>query len=177
MIENLLVNSNEVTWSFGNKIIKIELDNVFYASSDEENEYISIECGTNFIKDSVYFYDFNGELQFSYILSLGVLNWNTSNVEKSLEIKNLKDVGYFPQKQRVFVLAGDCVQGYDLLGEFLYNIKSPNGYKMIYFGEYKDSLFVVCDGDKNHEDKFGRFRVNFIIDKDSGNLTKGELAY
>lgn len=180
MVENLSVNSNDISWDSNNKNILIKVDNAFFASEDKKNEYIYIESGKNFIKDRVCYYDFNGNLDFLYDLKSGVIEWTYNDEKRKLVLNNLKEVGYYPKKNRILVLFSDeapKAQGYNLSGEYLYHIDAPTGYGMVYFGESDDSLLVVCDGDKQNEDKFGRFRVNFKIDIINGNLTKGNLAY
>ena len=95
-------------------------------------------------------------------------------------IENLIQVGYFSNKQLLLIMYGSNereVVGLDIEGNFLYNIDSPIGYKMIYFQETSDNVLIVCDGDENHKDKYGRSRMNFELDILTGKLILKGLAY
>ncbi|MDY0406299.1 hypothetical protein P5G51_013670 [Virgibacillus sp. 179-BFC.A HS] len=114
-----------------------------------------------------------------YDLKLGLIRWNEKGRSQELTIKDLIQVGYFPRKRTILIMRNTSkreVIGLDLEGNFLYDVHPPKGYVMIYFQEFADYLSIVCDGDKNHEDKFGRNRINFKLDTIDGSLKKENLA-
>lgn len=99
---------------------------------------------------------------------------------KKINVNDLKQVGFFPQEQRIFIICSCEKQellGYDLEGNYLFKVNNPIGFHMLYFTKLKDKIMVVCDGSKTHEDEYGRFRYNFFMDTNTGKLTKGGLAY
>ncbi|MEH7505456.1 hypothetical protein V7152_26260 [Neobacillus drentensis] len=51
-------------------------------------------------------------------------------------------------------------------------ISEPNGYSMEYLTEIDQSPVVVCEGDENHVDNFGRGRMNFFINLKTEQLKK-----
>ena len=180
MIENLMVTSGSVNWNFNNKEISIEIENAFFASEIKETNLIKIDCGKNFIESKVYYYNFEGNLELSYNLYTFTIEWFFRDVKKRLVIANINQVEFFLQYKRFFVLSGSEEQkiyGYRIDGKQLFEVNAPEGFKMLYFTRIKEQVVIVCDGDKEQKDAFGRYRYNFFLNIDSGKLTKGDLAY
>ncbi|MDE7223157.1 MAG: hypothetical protein K2O34_05195 [Acetatifactor sp.] len=93
---------------------------------------------------------------------------------------NMKQVGFFPQKGRIFVIVAHNeqeLQGYTLEGKQIFAASSPLEFEMQYFITANDKVMVVCDGNGENADKYGRFRYNFYLDTDTGELTKESIAY
>lgn len=180
MIENLRIVSGNVSWIYNNKNINIEVDDVFFVSKSEETKLIRINTGKNFIEKKIFYYDFNGKFVLYYDLELGTVEWVYQELRKNLNISNLKHVGFFPQDQRILILCqGEKqeLQGYTLDGLCLFSVNDPPEFEMRYFVKVNDQIAVVCDGNQNQQDEYGRFRFNFLIDTNNGKLTKGTLAY
>lgn len=180
MIENLNVISGCVTWKNKGSNIILKIEDAFFATENEELELIHIESGKNFMASKVYYYSYDGNLELYYDLNLNIVDWTYQGKQKNLIINHLKQAIYFPQKQRIFILSdGDRQElyGYNLLGDCLFKVNQPIGFKMLYFTWIKDEISIVCDGDKNYEDQYGRSRYNFLLDINNGNLSKGSLAY
>lgn len=180
MVENLRVDSGSVDWIFDNKEIKLGIEDAFYASENKEIKLVKIDSGKNFIENKVYYYNFDGDLELAYDLELGIIEWVFQGEKKQLFIKNIKQVGFFPQEQRLFVICGFSNQellGYTIEGNSIFKVDSPPEFRMMYFIKIKDEIAIVCDGNKKHEDKYGRYRYNFVIDINTGQLRKGSLAY
>ena len=91
----------------------------------------------------------------------------------------MNQVGFFPQEKRIFIIScgNQELMGYDTNGNYLFKVKNPSGLKMLYFSNLRHNIIVVCDGEKNQEDKYCRSRYNFFIDINTGKLTKGGVAY
>lgn len=180
MIENLNVSSGCVTWKSNERTIILNVKDAFFATEDEKLELIQVESGKNFLATKVYYYSYDGNLELYYDLNLSVVNWIYQGKQKNLFINQLKQVIFLPQKQKIFILSDGEKQelyGYNLIGDYLFKVNQPVGFKMQYFACSKDQISIVCDGDKNHEDQYGRSRYNFLLDVNNGNLSKGNLAY
>lgn len=182
MIENLHASSGCVTWKSNGRNIILNVDDAFFATENEKLELIEVESGKNFIATKVYYYSYDGSLVLYYDLNLNIVNWTYQGKHKNLFINQLKQVIFLPQKQKIFILSdGDGerqeLYGYNVIGDCLFKVNQPVGFKMQYFACSKDQISIVCDGDKNHEDQYGRSRYNFLLDVNNGNLSKGNLAY
>lgn len=180
MVESLRIDSGKVSWIYNLKDINIEIEDAFFVSKSDETELITINSGKDFIGKKIYYYDYNGNLILSYDLELGTIVWVYQGLRKNLNISNLKDVGFFPQKQRILVLCQyekQELHGYNLDGQLLFSVNDPPEFEMRYFVQIDDQIAVVCDGNQNQQDEYGRFRFHFLIDLDNGRLTKGTLAY
>lgn len=179
MVESLRIYSGKVSWIYNLKEISIEIEDAFFVSKSDETELITINAGKDFISKKIYYYDYNGNFILSYDLELGIITWVYQGL-KNLNINNLKHVGFYPQNQRIFILCQNEKQelhGYNLDGKLLFSVNDPPGFEMRYFVQIDDQIAVVCDGDQNQQDGYGRFRFHFLIDIDNGRLTKGTLAY
>ncbi|WP_332651807.1 hypothetical protein [Lysinibacillus sp. 54212] len=180
MIRNLQYSKEQVSWNFRQKEVNVKLNNVIFASEDKENNYIRIDSGENFETKKVYLFDFIGNLLMSYDIEKGHMAWKYNSSEKEMDIQNLLQVGYFPQKNMFLTMyqgKNREVAAFDLNGDFLFEVIKPEGFEMMYFQEFKDYVSVVCDGDDSQVDKFGRRRFNFQLNADTGYLTKEGLAY
>lgn len=180
MIKDIKIESNKVLWTFENRTITLELEDVFWASERKETHFIEIETGKNFKQKKVYFFNYAGEQILYYDLDAGTVEWSLQENRKKITVENMNQVGFFPQEKRIFIISSCGNQellGYDTNGNYLFKVKNPSGFKMLYFSILRHDIIVVCDGEENQEDKYGRFRYNFFIDINTGKLTKGGVAY
>ncbi|WP_077320212.1 hypothetical protein [Virgibacillus proomii] len=179
MINNLVFNNKYVSWSFKNKEVKIEIEDIIIATENNINNYVVISSGKNFITEKVFYHHFDGSLLMFYNLKTGLIQWEHNKNDIEITVDSLIQVGYYPYKKLILIMYKTKdreVIALDLKGDYLYEVSPPNGYKMMYFQEFTDHISIVCDGDDKHQDKFGRNRVNFKLDILNGNLTKGNLA-
>ena len=65
----------------------------------------------------------------------------------------------------------------DLKNEFLHEVNKPKGFQLAYFEETKNNILIVCNGDTENTDKFGRDQKNFILDISTGELQENGIAY
>lgn len=181
MISNLKISSNSVSWNFDDKEIVISADNVFFAAENKMLNFVKIDTGRNFVEKKVFFYNYDGLLKLCYDLELGTVEWIWGGINRYLCVTNLDQVGFFPQKGRLFIVANNGkkqeLHGYTLEGKLLFTTSCPSGYQMKYFTIADKKIIIVCDGNKENEDEYGRFRYNFYLDIDNGEFTKGNIAY
>ena len=57
------------------------------------------------IQAKVYYYFYDGNLELYYDLNLNIVDWTYQGKQKKLIINHLKQVIYFPQKQRILILS------------------------------------------------------------------------
>lgn len=179
-MENLIYSSELISWTFNEEKIEIKLNNVFFASYNEESKLVYAEVGKNFIKTSVHYFELDGTCRMIYNLETGEIKWLHQGISKFLKFDELVQVGYFPFKNLLLVMLNKLrkdVIALDLDGEFLYEVEKPLGYEILYFQEFPSYIAVVCEGDKNHEDQYGRSRFNFKLHLTTGILEKEDLAY
>lgn len=147
----------------------------------KDEEIVYVEAGTNFITEKVFSFLYNGDLLFSYDKTLGNIEWNHNGKVLKKAVENIKQASYYPNEKRILVLINrnheDIIIGFDIHGDEVFEIKSPAGYSMEYLTDINHSPVVVCEGDENHVDSFGRGRVNFFIDLSNAKLEKGNLSY
>jgi hypothetical protein len=180
MIENLSVVNGCVKWKYKGRNVILEIENAFFAKERKESHLIKVDSGIGFIENKVYYYTYDGNLELYYDLESGVVEWIYEGLRKNLVVDNMIQAVYFPQKCRMFILCDGNEQelyGYTLAGECLFKVKQPIGFKMVYCTRAEDQIWVVCDGDKENEDQYGRSRYNFLLDTDNGCLSKLSLAY
>lgn len=181
MIDNLKVVSGNIFWTFNDKDIHLKLENAFFASKIEDERMIKIEAGKNFVASTVVYYSFNGEMLFKYDLNYGIVEWIFQGIKKYITMKNIEGVCFLPQKQRILILCNEAekqvILGYTMEGKSLFKVSSPVDFKMCYFVKKQDEVMVVCDGNNNYTDAYGRFQYNFCLNTDTGILRKEGLAY
>ena len=73
MFKDIKTESNKVFWTFDNRTITVELEDVWAASERKEMQLIEIETGKNFRQNKVYFFNPAGELVLHYDLESGTL--------------------------------------------------------------------------------------------------------
>ena len=180
MIENLVTKTNIVSWVYNNVAYKLKIENSFFASEDMESEYIQIYSGLNYNVEKEHYFSFRGEKELICDLKTGKVEWIFHNREYKLEIDEIEQIGYFPEKDAILIICGHQNQKllrYNLQADLLFNVSSPLDFTMKYFSKANDKMLVVCDGNSKETDQFGRFTYNFIIDKTTGKLIKDGIAY
>lgn len=182
MIKNFKFNKSVVEWQLENEFFSINSNQIYMAYIDSENSSIVINTGDNFICNQKFIYDFKGIL-----LSISDFSNNTVSIflkkeEKTLNFENLLDTGFFYSQNIILILSelnNKCkkVTALNLKGEYLYDILPPNGFEFYYFSQNNNSIYIVCNGDLQHSDRFGRNEYKFKLDPHTGNLSNQTLAY
>lgn len=179
-MKNLIYNNDLISWNYGQNTIKIEIKDIFFTSYNEETKLIYAETGQNFIKQSVLYFDLDGNNVMNYNFETGEINWMYHEISNHLKFDELIQVGYFPLKNLLLIMLNKSkrdVIALDLDGEYLYEVEKLIDFEMLYFQEFPDYIAIVCEGSKNQEDKYGRNRFNFKLNLDTGILDKEDLAY
>ncbi len=180
MFNGLKICSGHVKWQFEEKEIDITIEKAYFSSKDRTANLIRIEAGESFNTEKVYYYTYEGELLALYDLVCGIIKWKNQDKEIIITIEKLKQVGYFPNEHRIMVLCGDKQQelrGYSIEGKQLFSKIFLENFKMLYFTKINDAIAVVCDCDEKEADEYGRFRYNYIVNVNTGELEKYGLAY
>lgn len=181
MTINIDFNDSTVEWYYNGNPIFIKLGNIIIASLDELNNLVLVQTGDDFIVEREYIYNLNGDLLMFNDKKIGLVEWSSSKDKKELlKVDNLIQVGYYPAMNLVLImyLANNKeIMALNLNGEYLYEIKEPANYKMMYLQQFRNYISVVCDGDSNYRDDFGRGRINFKLDIQTGTLIKEGLSY
>lgn len=178
MVHDLKALSDKVSWKCADKEINLKITDAFFVSEDKETGLIKIDSGKEFIVEKVYYYTLYGQLVFYYDLLQGLIEWNINNKKKTLTICNIQHIGFFPHEQRILILCGEKQQelyGYTIEGKLIFKRNAIQDLKLLYFIRINNEIGVVCDSYK--QDEYGRFRYNFILDTNNGELKKGSLAY
>ncbi|WP_429953923.1 hypothetical protein [Enterococcus sp. AZ192] len=179
-MKNLTYSSKIISWNCGRCTNKIELSDIFFASYNEKTKLIYAETEQNFIKQGVLYFDLDGNTVMNYNFETGEINWMHHEISNHLKFDELIQVGYFPLKNLLLIMLNKSkrdVIALDLDGEYLYEVEKPIDFEMLYFQEFPDYIAIVCEGNKNQEDKYGRNRFNFKLNQDTGILDKEDLAY
>lgn len=176
MITELKWESTKVSW-IKNKKIEVTLSDVFLVTVDQEN-LIHIKCGENFKEEQEYIYDVNGNMIFYFNLLQKEIEWNYAEKKHRINDLDFQQVIPFMSKNKIMILLkSQKILVYSLSNEKIFEVNSPYGYKIKYLSSIDNKMVAVCDGDDNHYDKFGRNRINFYINKITGELNQGNLSY
>ncbi|CCO10748.1 hypothetical protein BN424_1251 [Carnobacterium maltaromaticum LMA28] len=95
-------------------------------------------------------------------------------------VTNLENVGFYLSKGIILIMykANENEAFFvDLKNEFLHEVNKPKGFQLAYFEETKNNILIVCNGDAENTDKFGRDQKNFILDISTGELQENRIAY
>ncbi|MBP4075301.1 hypothetical protein EZ054_04845 [Enterococcus faecalis] len=179
-MKNLKYSKDFIEWIFKNKKIKIPINNIILASEDEQNDYIIIETGENFISSKIYYYDFSGNQLLFCDKKEGLIVWNVDGSQHSLEFSGILNIGFFLKKKVIAImyLASEKeAMIFDLKGNFICEVEKLPHYEMMYFQEYPDYISIVMEGDNETEDKYRRSIKNFHLNILTGTLQEMGLSY
>ena len=93
MVKDIKIVSNNVSWTFEDRTITIEIEDVFFASERNEVQLIEIEAGKNFKQNKVFYFNFAGEMVLYYDLESSTVEWSIQGDIKKITVKNMKQVG------------------------------------------------------------------------------------
>ncbi|WP_226668917.1 hypothetical protein [Metabacillus litoralis] len=179
-INNLLWDSEKVSWKYLTSKIELKLSNINFVNVDQLENHIYIVCGECFAEDEIYYYTFNGERKLSYSKISGKIIWEHDGKLVEIDCKNIVSAKMQKDDKLLWVLTESSSQREKLLvfalnGDLLYELTSPKDYKFVYLSSIDGEPTIVCEG--ANEDKYGRNRWHFIINKTTGDLEKVSLAY
>lgn len=178
MIEDLQWTGQQVNWQYNNKKIKISAEAVFLATIVKDQNLICVKSGKNYIEERIYFYNYDGDFVLSYDLGEKIIKWVYLNEKVMCTVPGLNQAMYNKETEHILILYDNkVVRIMALNGEVLYENNITNGYICKYLSRVEGRPVVVCDGDEKHQDKFGRYRVNFYINEQNMTLEKGNIAY
>lgn len=175
MLTQFSYSNTDVSWHFDEKEVEKKIDNIITAFEDNDQKYIGVNIGKNFITQKGYFFDFLGNSLVEYNFLTGEIIWE--GVSK-VKLAHLIQIGYFPNKNLTLAIyeEGQNIVVFDKYGTFLFEINSPNGFNLQYFQEFPDYIAVVGEGDQNQADKYGRTQFNFKLDLEEKELIKVGIA-
>ncbi|GAB5082283.1 hypothetical protein Osc1_14560 [Hominimerdicola sp. 21CYCFAH17_S] len=164
MIKNLSCKNGIVSWND----IKLKIKNAFLAT--ENKGIIQVKCGENYVEQEVQFYDEKGSMILKYnLITNTLLTTNRqivlAEIEQVMPYNN--KIVILCNKNKIIVLNGDEEQ----------EIRPINGYIFNYLTFENGNLIVICNGDKNHMDKFGRLTRKFNLDDMNCCLIDKGIAY
>lgn len=167
-----------VKWNNGNRDVEYHINGV--EDSSEENGLIYIEI-YNEGEFEYYYVDKEGKFILSYSDEAEQLVLQNSNgVKKNILVPFIKEVAIDTNK-RIFVLVGNNedsrIYEYTKDGEIIRQLMAPLSYIFYRFSQISDELQVICQGNEDKIDKYGRndwkFKYNFI----NNEWEKVSLAY
>ena len=180
MIDELIYNDKKITWNY-NKKIELFFENAVLAREDKSNGYVVVKFKKNPWKEKYLYYDYDGNLIMESNIKEEYIWWKYNNDEKKIRIENLIST-LFSVKRKVIIVRYEfekidkaLVLNFD--GDFLCDINPPKGFKLWYFSDDREGIRVACDGTIEYADSYGRTSYWFLIDLETGKLTKQGLAY
>ncbi|WP_010050380.1 hypothetical protein [Carnobacterium maltaromaticum] len=180
MLNGFCFDSNKVEWFINEKKVEKKLDNIIFCSIDKINNQVFVQTGNDFVTENVYYFDFLGNLSLEFHKKNGKIQWNYNNKMYEENVTNLENVGFYLSKGIILIMykANENEAFFvDLKNEFLHEVNKPKGFQLAYFEETKNNILIVCNGDAENTDKFGRDQKNFILDISTGELQENGIAY
>ncbi|MDR0299912.1 MAG: hypothetical protein LBI13_07555 [Streptococcaceae bacterium] len=173
MLTEFSYTNANINWFYEGKKIEKKLNNIIDAVVDEQG-YVKVETGINFITQAGYFYDYYGNILIRYDLEAGEVEW----AKNKLVFSELVQVGYFPSKNVTLIIYenGQKLSALDSEGNKIFELDSPKEFSLQYFQEFPNYVAIVGDGEENQADKYGRTQFNFKLDFETKKFVKLGLA-
>ncbi|GJM68443.1 hypothetical protein HMSSN036_06590 [Paenibacillus macerans] len=183
-VENFKWDSDNqnVSWSFNGKPIIKTFHNAYFASINNQRQYVIVEAGQNYSQDQIYYISFDGSTLFAMDKSNGKISWQLKDQHVELNCKVILHAQIYFEQNLVIILSSEkqnekVLKGFSLDGTPLFVNQPPQGFDFNYLSIFNNQPSVVCDGDKAHTDAYNRNRWHFIINNQTGEMTRGNLAY
>lgn len=181
-IKDLEWGSDTVSWSYNGKTITKKYPNIDYADDDINEGHIYLTCGNEGSEDQKIYLDLQGEELFSADEKNGVVSWKHEGGLFEYKNQHLNQALPYFSEQRVLLLLKDenhkqVLLGFNIDGEKRFETEPPAHFSFYYLSETAGKPSIVCEGDRLVADQFGRNSWHFLIDLETGELVKGELAY
>lgn len=176
MINDLkLTNSEEITWYFNDKQIRIlekGITDVFY---DERNKIIHAKIEENFILKSEILFNLSGGMILKYNLLENSLEWQFG----SYKFQNLEQVMYLGESSLILVLQNNNIHIIDFFNGKTKVVNPSFGYTIAYidreFSKDKitqkiiEKIIVICDSN-NEIDTYNRNRIKCYLNTSTKKL-------
>ncbi|GFN30968.1 hypothetical protein [Paenibacillus xylaniclasticus] len=181
-VENMKWDNQGISWVFeGNKITK-NIDHVFFASVNKSENCVVVEAGLNFSQDQVYHLTFDGTPIFIVDKTAGKVCWKYQDKIVEIETCNILNAQLYAEQGIVLIIIAinqkdKLLKGFALDGSLRFEKHPPEGFDFNYLTSNRNQPSVVCDGDDSNTDQYGRNSRHFIIDSQTGDLLKENLAY
>lgn len=183
IVKDFIWNSNSVSWSNHEEMIELNLSNIQFATLDQQNKYVYVECGKDLSsKTQFYYFLFDGRRIFGYDKINGLISWLYNERLVEVECEDILTSKLEMKDAIILVISRDQQEkekltGFTLDGVLLFEKEPPKGYHFLYFSTVSNKPSVVCAGERDQADKFGRNDWHFKIDTKTGELLKSNLAY
>ncbi|RIW30388.1 hypothetical protein D3H55_16755 [Bacillus salacetis] len=163
-------------------VIKNNYEHAYFATINENEDYVFVEAGENYEQERVYYISFDGDQIFSFDKLTGNVSWLNRNKQIQIKCKNAIGAHRYSEHNIIIVvnqngISATKLNGYALDGTLLFEKDSSDGFDFVYLTTFRSSPYIVYDGGKANADSFGRSWWNFSIDPRSGKLNKEHLAY
>ncbi|WP_339158198.1 hypothetical protein MKX50_01365 [Paenibacillus sp. FSL W8-0186] len=171
-----------VSWLYNGKHITKKYDNAYFASLNNEKQYVVVEAGQNYSPDLIFYLSFEGKQIFNLDKVNDKISWQLQDHLIQVNCKNILNAQIYPEQGVAIVISKEnqfekVLKGYAMDGTLLFVKHPPQGFDFSYLSTLKNQPSVVCEGDEDHTDVYGRSGWSFIIDTKTGDMTKGNLAY
>ena len=183
-IENFIWDSQNqyVSWIYGGKVIKETFENAYFASINEQKNFVYVEAGQNYSQDQVYYLSFDGKRIFMFDKVKGKVSWLYQNTLIEINCKSIEHAQLYVEQAVIMVITVSNqvdrkLKGFALDGTLLFEKEPLQGYSFKNLSTLNNQPSVVCDGGETNADAYGRSRWHFAIDTKTGDMTKENLAY
>lgn len=171
-----------VSWGYNGHHIINKYDNAYFASLNLENQYVIVEVGKNFTQDQLYYLSFNGKQIFLVDKVNDKVSWWLQDQLFEVNCEHILSAQIYFHEGVVIVISmenqiGKSLKGYKMDGTLLFVKHPPEGFDFNYLSTFNKQPSVICSGDKDSIDAYGRNSWNFIINTRTGEMIKGNLAY
>ena len=183
-IKNFIWDSQNksVSWIYNGKVIKKKFENAYYASVDLQKKYVYIELGQNYYREQVYYFSFDGERIFMADKMSGIVNWLYEDQVIEIDSRNILNAQIYREQGVVILITVPNqtdinIKGFALDGRLLFKKEAPEGYSFMYLSTFKNQPAIVFDGGETNADVHGRSSWYFIVDINTGDMTRENIAY
>lgn len=171
-----------VSWQFNGKHITKRYDDAYFSSLNNEKQYVVVEAGQNYSQDRIFYLSFEGKEIFNIDMVNDMMSWQLQDELIQVNCKNIVSAQIYMEQDVVLVISKEnrvenVLKGYAMDGTLLFVKHPPQGFGFAYLSTIRNQPSVVCNGDKDNTDGYGRNSWNFIINTKTGDMTKGNLAY
>jgi hypothetical protein len=170
---------NTISWINRRKLINLYFENLIFASIDKDSCIVYVVAGENFNQDEVFYIQEDGSILFKCIKKKDIVTWKCGVNYVEIKCKNIISALYFIKHNLIIIIYmkfnNKYIIGYDLSGKRIFNNTPDEECEMLYLTEIENKPVVVCDSKIN--DKYGRSRYSYEVNKATGELKKKDIAY
>lgn len=170
-----------VKWEQDGEIVEIKIADVLVAKKYGLNK-VYIKRLDNDKSEINEYYDLKGRLIYSYARKSGkVVCYDNAKIDDFI-VNDLISIKYCEKHKRFVTQVGtkrinSRMFVLNNVGDTLYEIKAPMHYTFYSLSENDNEIEIICQGDEEMADKFGRNDWRFSINVLSGELIKQSLSY